>query len=35
MRVAVGAAMTDLILVVVSVAFFTLSIAYTRACDRL
>jgi hypothetical protein len=35
MRVAVGAAMADLILVAVTVAFFALSIAYTRGCDRL
>jgi hypothetical protein len=35
MGVAVGAAMTDLILVVVTIAFFALSIAYTRGCDRL
>jgi hypothetical protein len=27
--------MADLILVAVTIAFFALSIAYTRACDRL
>jgi hypothetical protein len=27
--------MTDLIFVAVTVAFFALSIAYTRGCDRL
>jgi hypothetical protein len=30
-----GGAMLDLIFIVVTVAFFALSIAYTRGCDRL
>jgi hypothetical protein len=35
MHVAPGGAMADLIFVAVTVAFFALSIAYTRGCDRL
>jgi hypothetical protein len=31
----VGPAMTDLILVIVTVAFFAIAIAYALACDRL
>jgi len=34
-HVAPARAMTDLILVAVTIGFFALSIAYTRGCDRL
>jgi len=35
MHVAMSVGMADLIFAAVTVAFFALSIAYTRGCDRL